>query len=410
MVLSYLWLFFFIIAFIFGIIQLLFLGNAEIFSKMMENTFDSAKTGFDISLGLTGILCLWMGLMKIGEKSGMIQSAAKLLSPFFSKIFPEIPKNHPALGAMMMNIAANILGLDNAATPLGLKAMDELQKINTQKDTASNAQILFLVLNTSGLTIIPTAIIMYRLQMNAQNPTDIFIPTLIATFFSTLVGFLAVSFFQKINLLNKYILLYLGILSAFVSLIIYYFVNLPQNEMTRISTISSNFIIFSVIILFLIYGYLKKVNVYESFIEGAKEGFEVAIKIIPYLVAMLVAVGVFRTSGAMDLLIKGIKMLVENLGLNTDFVAGLPTALMRPLSGSGARGLMVDAMKTYGVDSFVGKLVCVLQGSTDTTFYILAVYFGSVGIKKTRYALLCGLIADFTGIITAILVSYLFFA
>jgi spore maturation protein SpmA len=409
MVLNYIWIAFFLIAFVVALIRFIFFGDMEVFPALVNSTFDMSKTAFEISLGLTGILSLWLGLMKIGEKGGVVDMISKIMGPFFSKIFPAVPKDHPALGSITMNISANMLGLDNAATPMGLKAMKELQELNPKKEVASDAQIMFLVLNTSGLTILPISIMVYRAQMGAANPSDIFIPILLATFFSTLAGLLAVAFFQKINLLNKVILAYLGGLSLLVGGIIYYFSGLNQEQITTISTQSSNIILFSIMALFIGAATLKRVNVYESFIEGAKEGFTIAIKIIPYLVAILVAIGVFRASGAMDILVDGIKALVSYLGFNTDFVDALPTAIMKPLSGSGARGMMVDTMKTFGADSFAGRLASVFQGATDTTFYVIAVYFGSVGIKRTRYAVTAGLIADFAGIVAAIFISYLFF-
>lgn len=377
---------------------------------MVNSTFDSAKTGFEISLGLTGVLTLWLGLMKIGEKGGVVKIFARLVGPFFNKLFPGLSQGHPAFGPMMMNISANMLGLDNAATPMGLKAMEELQKTNEDKETASNSMIMFLVLNTSGLTVIPISVMVYRAQLGAANPSDIFLPILLATFFSTVVGLIAVSLYQKINLFNKVILAYLGGLIALVASIIIYFSYLPQEKITLISTIASNLILFSVIILFILLALRKKVNIYESFIEGAKEGFNIAIKIIPFLVAILVAIGVFRASGTLDMLVDGIRWTLNFMGIDTAFVEALPTALMKPLSGSGARGMMVDAMSTYGADSFVGRVASTVQGATDTTFYIIAVYFGSVGIKKTRYAVSCGLIADFAGIIASIMLAYLFFA
>jgi len=410
MALNYIWIFFFLIAFVVGLIRLLFFGDMDVFPEMVKSTFDSAETGFTISLGLTGVLTLWLGLMKIGEKGGVVNIFARLVGPFFAKLFPELPKDHPAYGPMMMNISANMLGLDNAATPMGLKAMEEMQKTNKEKDTASDAMIMFLVLNTSGLTIIPISVMVYRAQMGAANPSDIFLPILLATFFSTVVGLLAVAYFQKINLLNKVILSYLGGLTAAVIGIIYYFSTLTQEQITLISTISSNLLLFSVIILFILLAVRKKVNVYESFIEGAKEGFYIAVKIIPFLIAILVAIGVFRSSGAMDMLIDGIRWILVAVNVDTDFIEALPTALMKPLSGSGARGMMVDAMNTYGADSFVGRVASTVQGATDTTFYIVAVYFGSVGIKNTRYAITAGLIADFAGIIAAIFMAYLFFS
>ncbi len=409
MVLNYIWIAFFLIAFIIALVKLIFFGDTEIFPKLIGSTFDMAKTGFEISLGLTGVMTLWLGLMKIGEKGGAVNLLARLVSPFFHRLFPELPKNHPVIGSILMNFSANMLGLDNAATPLGLKAMKEMQELNYQKDIASNAQIMFLVLNTSGLTIIPLSIMVYRAQMGAKDPSDIFIPILLATFFSTFAGLITVSIYQKINLLDKIILAYLGGLLLLVLGIIWYFSSLDQAQIGTISSVASNLILFSVIVLFISLALFSKVNVYEAFIEGAKEGFQTAITIIPYLVAILVAIGVFRTSGAMDFLVDGIKLAVSSLGINTDFVAGLPTALMKPLSGSGARGMMLDAMKQYGADSFVGRLVSIIQGSTETTFYVLAVYFGSVNIKNTRYAVNCGLIADLAGVIAAIWLTYLFF-
>ena len=409
MVLNYIWVAFFLIAFVVGLFKLIFLGDITVFQSMVSSTFDSAKTAFEISLGLTGAMTLWLGLMKVGEKAGAINLLSRIVSPFFSKLFPEIPKNHPASGNMLMNFSANMLGLDNAATPLGLKAMQSMQDLNSDKNTASNAQIMFLVLNTSGLTIIPISIMVYRAQLGAVNPSDIFIPILIATFFSTLAGLLAVAIKQKINLLDKVILLWLTSISTIVGIIIWYFSFLTQQEISSISAISSNIILFSIIIAFMCGALIKKINVYEAFIDGAKTGFETAIKIIPYLLAMLVGIAVFRASGAMEVFLKTIEYSIHLIGINTDFVPALPTAMMKPLSGSGARGMMLDTMKTYGVDSFVGRLSCVIQGSADTTFYIVALYFGSVGIKNTRYAITYGLIADFVGIVAAILVSYLFF-
>jgi spore maturation protein SpmA len=409
MALNYIWIAFFLIGFLFALVQLIFAGNTQIFNEMVNATFSNAKTGFEISLGLTGVLTLWLGLMKIGEKGGIVKILSKLIGPFFQKLFPELPRDHPAYGSMMLNIAANMLGLDNAATPMGLKAMREMQDVNPQKDTASNAQIMFLVLNASGLTIIPVSIMVYRAQLGAANPADVFIPILIATFFSTLVGLISVSLFQKINLFDKVILAYLGGLTAIIIGIIFYFSRLPKESITQVSTFAANFILFSIIVAFIVLALIRRVNVYDSFIEGAKEGFEIAIKIIPFLIAILVAIGVFRASGAMGFIISGIEKLFAWMGFDTQFTGALPTAFMKPLSGSGARGLMIDAMNTYGADSFVGRLACTVQGSADTTFYIIAVYFGSVGIKKTRYALGCGLLADLAGLIAAILVAYLFF-
>ena len=409
MVLNYIWIAFFLIAFAIALFRLVFLGDVEVFPEIINSTFSSSKTAFEISLGLTGVLSLWLGIMKIGEKGGVIDLFARVLSPIFTKLFPDIPKGHPVTGSIFMNLAANMLGLDNAATPLGLKAMEGLQELNPKKDTASNPMIMFLVLNTSGLTLIPISIMVYRAQMGAAQPTDVFVPILLATFFSTLAGIIAVSIYQRINLLNRTILLFLGGMSLVVAGIIYAFTQLSRTEIDTYSTTGANVFLFLIIIGFIVAGLRKKVNVYDAFVEGAKEGFSTAVRIIPYLVAILVAIGVFRASGAMDYLIGGIESLVKLCGINSDFVGGLPTAIMKPLSGSGARGLMVDAMTTYGADSFVGRLACIFQGSTDTTFYILAVYFGSVGIAQTRHAVPCGLIADAAGIIAAIFICYLFF-
>ncbi|MBR5642814.1 MAG: spore maturation protein [Salinivirgaceae bacterium] len=408
MALNYIWIAFFVIAFVVALIKLIFLGDTQIFSEMVASTFDMAKTGFEISLGLTGVMTLWLGLMRIGEKGGMINVFSKIMGPFFSKLFPEIPKNHPVNGSIMMNLAANMLGIDNAATPLGLKAMSQLQELNPKKDTASNSMIMFLVLNTSGLTLIPVSIMVYRAQMGAADPSDVFIPILIATFFSTLVGILAVSIYQKINLFNKVFLGYFAVFSLIISGLIWYFVQLPREQVNAQSSLIANVILFLIIISFIVLAVRKKVNVYEAFIEGAKEGFGVAIKIIPYLIAILVGVGVFRTSGALDFLIDGMRSFFALVGLNTDFVDALPTAFMKPLSGSGARGVMIETMNQMGADSFAGRLACCFQGSTDTTFYILAVYFGSVSITKTRHAVVCGLLADLASIIAAIVVAYIF--
>ncbi len=409
MILNYIWIGFLLIAFVVACIQALFYGNTQIFSDIINSTFDSAKSGFEISLGLTGVLSLWLGIMKIGENGGVIKTFSRLVAPFFTKIFPEIPKDHPAMGSIFMNISANMLGLDNAATPMGLRAMKELQEINPNKEQASNPMIMFLVLNTSGLTILPISIMVYRAQLGAINPADVFLPILLATFFSTLVGFISVAIMQKINLFNKTILLTLLGLTIFIGGLIYFIGQLSREQLSVYSNFTAAFILFSVIISFVSMAAIRKVNVYDSFIEGAKDGFKVAVGIIPYLIAILVAIGVFRASGAMEFMIDGIGRFVALLGINTEFVEALPTALMKPLSGSGARGMMIDAMNTYGADSFVGRLACIVQGSTETTFYILAVYFGSVGIKNTRYALGCGLLADLAGIIAAILMGYLFF-
>jgi spore maturation protein SpmA len=409
LVLNYIWIAFFLIAFVIALIKLLFLGDVTVFPAIMNSTMDMAKTGFELSLGLTGVMTLWLGIMKIGENGGMVKILTRWLGPFFNKLFPEIPKNHPATGSIMMNLASNMLGLDNAATPLGLKAMNQLQEINPDKSRASNPMIMFLVLNTSGLTIIPVSIMVYRAQLGAADPSDIFIPILLSTFFSTMAGLVAVSIYQRINLLSKIILLYLGGFSLIISGIIYYFTTLPKEQIGSVSSTAGNVILFTIIISFIALALRKRVNVYESFIEGAKDGFQIAIKIIPYLVAILVAVGVFRASGAMDMATDGIRSLIMAMGFDTGFVEALPVAIMKPLSGSGARGLMVDAMTTHGADSFIGRLACTFQGASDTTFYIIAVYFGSVGITKTRHAVACGLIADLAGVIAAIFFAYLFF-
>ena len=384
MVLNYIWIAFFIIAFVIALVKLVFLGDFDVFPAMMDSTFSSSKTAFEISLGLTGVLSLWLGIMKIGEKGGIVNVLAKVLSPVFVKLFPDIPKGHPVTGSIFMNIAANMLGLDNAATPLGLKAMEQLQELNPKKDTATNPMIMFLVLNTSGLTLIPISIMVYRAQMGAAQPTDIFIPILLATFFSTLAGIIITSLYQKINLLNRTMLLTLGGAALVVATIIWGFGQMDSLLMNKVSTTSANILLMTIIIAFIVAGMRHKVNVYDAFIEGAKEGFTTAVRIIPYLVAILVGIGVFRASGAMDMLIDGIRWGV-------------------------ARGMMVDAMTTYGADSFIGRLSCIFQGSTDTTFYILAVYFGSVGVVKTRHAVACGLLADLAGVIAAIAIAYLFF-
>ncbi len=409
MVLNYIWIAFFLIAFVVGLVKLIFFGDVEVFPAMMDSTFTSSKTAFEISLGLTGVLSLWLGVMKIGEQGGVVNAFARVLSPVFTKLFPDIPKGHPVTGSIFMNIAANMLGLDNAATPLGLRAMEQLQELNPKKDTASNPMIMFLVLNTSGLTIIPVTVMVYRAQLGAAQPSDIFIPILLATFFSTLAGVIVTSLFQKINLLNRTMLLTLGGVSLAVAGVIWGFSSMDKAMMNTVSTSVANILLMVIIVGFIIAGIIKKANVYEAFIEGAKDGFTTAVRIIPYLVAILVGIGIFRASGAMDLLIKGVGWVVDLCCVNSDFVAALPTAIMKPLSGSGARGLMVDAMTTYGADSFVGRLACIFQGSTDTTFYILAVYFGSVAIRNTRHAVTCGLIADLAGIIAAIFIGYMFF-
>ncbi len=409
MVLNYIWIAFFLIAFVIALVRLVFWGDFEVFPALIDSTFASSKTAFEISLGLTGVLTLWLGIMKVGERGGVVDVLARVLSPIFSRLFPDIPKGHPATGSIFMNISANMLGLDNAATPMGLKAMEQLQELNPKKDTATNPMIMFLVLNTSGLTIIPVSIMVYRAQMGAAQPTDIFVPILLATFASTLAGIIITSIYQKINLLNRVMLLTLGGISLIVASIIWGFSQMDKDTMGITSTTAANIILMVIIISFILAGIRKKVNVYDAFIEGAKDGFSTAIRIIPYLVAILVGIGVFRASGAMDMIVDGVRWLVEACGADSDFVGALPTALMKPLSGSGARGMMVDAMTTYGADSFVGRLSCVFQGATDTTFYILAVYFGSVSIRYTRHAVACGLLADLAGIIAAIAICYMFF-
>ena len=409
MVLNYIWIAFFLIAFVTAVIKLVFMGDTTVFPAMMDSTFSSSKTAFEISLGLTGVLSLWLGVMKIGERGGMVNALARVLSPVFTRLFPDIPKGHPVTGSIFMNIAANMLGLDNAATPLGLKAMEQLQELNPKKDTATNPMIMFLVLNTSGLTLIPVSIMVYRAQLGAAQPTDVFIPILLATFFSTLAGVIVTSLYQRINLLNRTMLIALGGMSAIVAAIIWGFGQMDKDQMSVVSTSVANILLMTIIVGFILAGMRKRVNVYDAFIEGAKDGFQTAVRIIPYLVAILVAIGVFRASGAMDLLIGGIRHAVEACGADSDFVGALPTALMKPLSGSGARGMMVDTMTAYGADSFVGRLSCIFQGSTDTTFYVLAVYFGSVGIRYTRHAVACGLLADLAGVIAAIAIAYMFF-
>ena len=409
MVLNYIWIAFFLIAFVIATVRLVFMGDTEVFPAIMNSTFETSKAAFKISLGLTGVLSLWLGIMKIGEKGGVINVVARVLSPVFTRLFPDIPKGHPVTGSIFMNVAANMLGLDNAATPLGLKAMEQLQELNPKKDTATNPMIMFLVLNTSGLTLIPVSIMVYRAQMGAAQPTDIFVPILLATFFSTLAGIVFTSLYQRINLINRTMLLTLGGMSAVVAAIIWGFAQMDKAQMNVVSNSVANILLMLIIVMFILAGMRKKVNVYDAFIEGAKDGFNTAVRIIPYLVAILVGIGVFRASGAMDMLVDGIKWTVASLGGNTDFVGALPTALMKPLSGSGARGMMVDAMSTYGADSFVGRLSCIFQGSTDTTFYILAVYFGSVGVRYTRHAVACGLLADLAGVIAAIAICYMFF-
>lgn len=409
MVLNYIWICFFLTAFLMALGQLL-TGNTEVFPAIMDSTFESAKTAFEISLGLTGTLSLWMGIMRIGEKGGLVNALARLLSPLFTRLFPEIPAGHPVFGHIFMNLSANMLGLDNAATPLGLKAMEGMQELNQKKDTASNPMIMFLVLNTSGLTLIPVSILVYRAQMGAAQPTDVFIPILLATTAATLAGIIITSLYQKINLFNRTILGTVLGLCLLVSIVIWASTQVDREVMNLWSTTIANVLLFTIIIAFILAGVRKKVNVYEAFIEGAKGGFETSVRIIPYLVAILVAIGVFRASGAMDIVIGGLTKGITALGGNADFVGALPTAIMKPLSGSGARGMMVDAMSTYGPDSFVGRLSCIFQGATDTTFYILAVYFGSVGVRNTRHAVAAGLLTDIVGVIAAIAIAYLFFA
>jgi len=409
MALNYVWVAFFLITFSVAVVKLVFFGDYEVFQNIVNSIFDSSKTAAEISLGLVGMMSFALGIMKIGEKGGMINIFARIVGPFFNKLFPEIPKNHPAYGSILMNFSANALGLDNAATPLGLKAMKELQELNPSKDTASNAQIMFIVLNASSLTLLPISIMAYRKEAGAPDPSDIFLPILLATFFSTLVALILVAIYQKINLFNKVILAYLGGLTIAVGALLYYFTTLDQEQISIISKVAGNVLLFTLFTSFIALALFRKVNVYDSFIEGAKEGFEVAIKIIPYLVAMLVGIAVFRASGTMDYLVQGIAQLVAFVGLDTSFVDALPVAFMKPLSGSGARGLMVELMNTKGPLDFASRVACVIQGSTETTFYVLAVYFGAVGIKKTRHALPCALLAELAGVIAAIVVSYIFF-
>lgn len=409
MVLNYIWIAFFLIAFVVALGKLIIGGDTAVFTNIINASFESAKTGFEISLGLTGILSLWLGIMKIGEKGGVIQSFARLAAPVFSKLFPDIPKDHPVTGSIFMNFSANLLGLDNAATPMGLKAMQQLQELNTQKDTASNSMIMFLCINASGLTLIPITIMMYRAQLGAANPSDVFLPIMLATFTSTLVAIFAVCLRQKINLLQRNLLLFFGGAAIFIGGLVWLFNSLPQEQVSLYSTLFANTLLFTIICGFIVSGLRKKLNVYDSFIEGAKEGFQTAITIIPYLIAILVGIGIFRASGAMDFIINGVRWGVGSIGLNTDFVEALPTMLMKPLSGSGARGMMLDAMNTYGADSFVGRLASIVQGSCDTTFYVVALYYGSVAIRNTRYTVQCALLADLAGAAAAVAMAYLFF-
>lgn len=409
MVLNYIWIAFFLIAFIVALTKLIFFGDVQVFTDIMNSTYDTARTGFEISLGLTGVLSLWLGIMKIGERGGMIDLFSRGVAPLFSKLFPDIPKNHPASGSMLMNLSANMLGLDNAATPFGLKAMQELQEINPKKDQASNPMIMFLVLNASGLTLIPVTIMVYRAQMGAANPADIFIPIMIATFVATVVGLIAVCLKQRINIFSKEILGFLLIMGGIIAGTVLIFKSMPQEQVSIVSSLVANIILLTIIVLFIIKAMRRKINIFESFIDGAKEGFKTAVSIIPYLIAILVGIGVFRASGAMDFLMEGIRSLVGLTGIDTRWVDGIPTALMKPLSGSGARGMMIDAMQTFGAGSFAGRLSSVLQGATDTTFYIVAVYYGAVNIKNTRYTVQYALLADLAGVIAAIFVAYLFF-
>lgn len=410
MILNYIWIAFFLVAFVVAAGRLVIGGDTQVFTDIINASFDSAKTGFEISIGLTGILSLWLGIMKIGERGGVVQAFARVASPVFSKLFPGIPKDHPATGSIFMNLSANLLGLDNAATPMGLKAMQQLQELNSKKEAASDAMIMFLCVNASGLTLIPVTIMMYRAQMGAANPSDVFLPIMLATFTSTLVAILAVCVKQRINILQRNLLLFFGGLIAFIVGLVLLFRSMPQEEVSLYSTLFANTLLFTIICGFIVSGLRKRINVYDAFIEGAKEGFQTAITIIPYLVAILVGVGVFRASGAMDFLIDGVRMGVAAIGLNSDFVEALPTILMKPLSGSGARGMMLDAMNTYGADSFVGRLSAIVQGSCDTTFYVVALYYGSVGIRDTRYTVPCALLADLAGAIAAIAMAYVFFS
>lgn len=409
MVLNYIWIAFFLIAFVVALGKLVIGGDTEVFTNIINASFASAKTGFEISLGLTGILALWLGIMKIGEKGGVIQAFARLAAPVFSKLFPEIPKNHPVTGSIFMNLSANLLGLDNAATPMGLKAMQQLQELNTEKESASNPMVMFLCINASGLTLIPITIMMYRAQLGAANPSDVFLPIMLATFTSTLVAILVVCFKQRINILQKNLLLFFGGLGFFIGGLVWLFNSLEQEQVSLYSTLFANTLLFSIICGFIVSGIRKKINVYDTFIEGAKEGFKTAVTIIPYLIAVLVAIAIFRASGAMGFVIDGVRMGVAAVGLDTQFVEGLPTILMKPLSGSGARGMMLDAMNTYGADSFVGRLSSIVQGSSDTTFYVVALYYGSVGIRNTRYTVPCSLLADLAGALAAIALTYVFF-
>ncbi|KUK78136.1 MAG: Uncharacterized protein XD92_0501 [Proteiniphilum acetatigenes] len=409
MVLNYIWIAFFLIAFVVALVKLLFFGDMQVFTDIMNSTYDTARTGFEISLGLTGVLSLWLGVMKIGERGGMVELFSRAVAPLFSRLFPDIPRNHPASGSMLMNISANMLGLDNAATPFGLKAMQQLQEINPQKEQASNPMIMFMILNASGLTLIPVTVMVYRAQMGAANPADVFIPIMIATFAATLVGVIAVCLRQGINIFQRAIMGFLLGMCGIITATTLLFQSMPQEQINIVSSLTANVILFSIICLFIFKALRKKINIFEAFIDGAKDGFKTAVTIIPYLIAILVGIGVFRASGAMDFLMEGLRSLVAMTGIDTRWVDGMPTALMKPLSGSGARGMMIDTMKNLGADSFAGRLTGVLQGATDTTFYIVAVYYGAVNIKNSRYTVPYALLADLAGIVTAIFTAYLFF-
>ena len=410
MVLNYIWIAFFLIAFFVALCKLIVFGDTDVFTNIINASFSSAKTGFEISLGLTGILSLWLGIMKIGEKGGVIQKFARFASPVFSKLFPDIPKNHPVTGSIFMNLSANLLGLDNAATPMGLKAMQQLQELNPEKEEASNPMIMFLCINASGLTLLPIMIMMYRAQMGAANPSDVFLPIMLATFISTLVAVLAVCFMQRINIFQRNLLLFFGGMALFIGGLVWLFNSLEEEAVSLYSTLFANTLLFTIICGFIYSGIRRKINVYDAFIEGAKEGFKTAVTIIPYLIAILVGIAILRASGAMDFIIDGIRYMVAGLGFDTQFVEGLPTMLMKPLSGSGARGLMLDTMQTYGADSFVGRLSSIVQGSSDTTFYVVALYYGSISVRNTRYTVSCSLLADLAGAIAAVFLTYLFFA
>ncbi|MDL2230434.1 hypothetical protein LJB87_01420 [Alistipes sp. OttesenSCG-928-L06] len=409
MALNYIWIGFFLVAFAVAAVKSLVTGNAQAFTDIVNATFSSAKTGFEISLGLTGVLALWLGIMRIGERGGVIAGFARVAGPLFGKLFPDVPKGHPVIGSMFMNFSANLLGLDNAATPIGLNVMKDLQALNPQKDTASNPMIMFMAINASGLTLIPITILMYRAQLGAANPADVFIPILLATLTSTVVAITLVALRQRINLWDKHILIPFGVILAFVAGMVVLFRTVDREVVSGYATTVSNILLVTVIAGFIIAGARKRINVYEAFIDGAKDGFKTAVKIIPYLIAILVGIGVFRASGAMDYLIDGIRWFVALFGVDTEWVGALPTMLMKPLSGSGSRGLMIDAMTQSGADSLVGRLACIVQGSTDTTFYVIALYFGSIAVRKIRYMLTYSLLADLAGMIAAVLLAYAFF-